>query len=54
MTMISGRIACDWPFTSDHPVVINVNGFEVLKLSAEDRHAIEQDNAKGLFPNLVT
>jgi predicted TIM-barrel fold metal-dependent hydrolase len=46
--------ACDWPFAPEMAVRVNVAGFEGLKLTPEERHAIERGNAARLFPNLVT
>jgi 6-methylsalicylate decarboxylase len=46
--------ACDWPFAPDMAVRVNVAGFEGLKITPEERHAIERGNAARLFPNLLT
>ena len=45
--------ACDWPFAPDMAVRVNVAGFEGLKITPEERHAIERGNAARLFPTLV-
>ena len=45
--------ACDWPFAPDKAVDANISGFEALRLTTEERYAIERGNAVKLFPELL-
>jgi predicted TIM-barrel fold metal-dependent hydrolase len=51
-TMDHVLFANDWPFASDPAIRLNIEGFEALKLTRSERHAIERGNAERLFPRL--
>jgi predicted TIM-barrel fold metal-dependent hydrolase len=52
-TMKNVLFACDWPFAPDMAVDANIKSFEALRLTDEERFAIERGNAVRLFPDLL-
>ena len=40
----------DWPFANDRVVAEGLSTYEAVPLPAEQRHAIDRDNALSLFP----